>query len=165
MLVSLDVDYRPDATVAACVLFQDWGDAAEAAHFLDRGPPAEAYVPGEFYRRELPALLRVLALVPQPLTAVIIDGYVWLGEDGRPGLGAHLHEALERRVPIIGVAKTAFHSSREAVPVLRGESQKPLLVTAVGVDAQAAAACVQRMHGPSRLPTLLKRVDRLCREA
>jgi len=35
----------------------------------------------------------------------------------------------------------------------------------VGVDSQAAAACIQRMHGPSRLPTLLKRVDRLCREA
>jgi deoxyribonuclease V len=160
MLVSLDVDYRADATVAACVLFQDWGDAAEAAHFVDRGPPAEAYVPGE-----LPALLRVLALVPHLLTTVIIDGYVWLGADERPGLGAHLYEALGRRVPIIGVAKTAFHSSRAAVPVLRGASQKPLLVTAVGVDIQDAAACIQRMHGPSRLPTLLKRADRLCREA
>ena len=165
MLVSLDVDYRPDVTVAACVLFQDWGDAAEAAHFVDRGPPAEAYVPGEFFRRELPALLRVVALVPHPLTTVIIDGYVWLGADERPGLGAHLYEALGRGVPVIGVAKTAFHSSKAAVPVLRGTSTRPLLVTAVGVDSQAAAACIQRMHGPSRLPTLLKRVDRLCREA
>ncbi len=42
MLASVDVDYRPDATVAACVVFQDWGDAAEAAHFVDRGPPAWA---------------------------------------------------------------------------------------------------------------------------
>jgi deoxyribonuclease V len=165
MLVSVDVDYRPDATVAACVLFQDWGDEAETAHFVDRGPPAEAYVPGEFYRRELPALLRVLAQVPHPLATVIIDGYVWLGGEERPGLGAHLYEALGHRVPVIGVAKTAFHSSHAAVPVLRGASQRPLLVTAVGVDVQAAAACIQRMHGPSRLPTLLKRVDRLCREA
>jgi deoxyribonuclease V len=165
MLVSVDVDYRPDATVAACVLFRDWEDAAEAGHFVDRGPPAEAYVPGEFYRRELPSLLRVLAQVSEPLVAVLIDGYVWLGGEERPGLGAHLYEALGRRVPVIGVAKTAFHSSHAAVPVLRGASQRPLLVTAVGVDVQAAAACVQRMHGPSRLPTLLKRVDRLCREA
>jgi deoxyribonuclease V len=165
MLVSLDVDYRPDATVAACVLFQDWADAAETAHFVDRGPPAEAYVPGEFYRRELPALLRVLSQVSQPLTTVIIDGYVWLGDDGRPGLGAHLYEALGRQAPVIGVAKTTFHSSRAAVPVLRGTSQRALLVTAAGVDVQDAAACIQRMHGPSRLPTLLKRVDRLCREA
>jgi deoxyribonuclease V len=164
MLVSVDVDYRPDATVAACVAFQDWGDAAEAAHFVDRGPPAEPYVPGEFYRRELPALLRVLALVPQPLAAVVIDGYVWLAGEDRPGLGAHLYEALGRRVPVIGVAKTAFLASRLAVPVLRGGSRRPLLVTAVGVDVQDAAAHIQRMHGPSRLPTLLKRADRLCRE-
>jgi deoxyribonuclease V len=32
------------------------------------------------------------------------------------------------------------------------------------VDVQDAAAHIQRMHGPSRLPTLLKRADRLCRE-
>jgi deoxyribonuclease V len=165
MIASLDVDYRPDATVAACVLFQDWGDAVEAAHLVDRGPPAEAYVPGEFYRRELPALLRVLARVPAPLATVVIDGYVWLEGEERPGLGAHLYEALGRRVPVIGVAKTAFLASRVAVPVLRGTSQRPLLVTAVGMDAQDAAACIQRMQGPSRLPTLLKRVDRLCREA
>jgi deoxyribonuclease V len=68
-------------------------------------------------------------------------------------------------VPVIGVAKTAFHASQLAVPVLRGASQRALLVTSVGVDVQAAAAYIQRMHGPSRLPTLLKRVDRLCREA
>src|SRR4051794_5733778 len=164
MLASVDVDYRPDATVAACVVFQDWGDAAEAAHFVDQGPPAEPYVPGEFYRRELPALLRVLALVPQPLTTVVIDGYVWLAGEDRPGLGAHLYEALGRHVPVIGVAKTAFHASRLAMPVLRGGSQRPLLVTAVGVDVQDAAAHIQSMHGPSRLPTLLKRADRLCRE-
>ncbi|MBN1207121.1 MAG: endonuclease V [Myxococcaceae bacterium] len=165
MLASVDVDYRPDATVAACVTFKDWEDEAEAAHFVDRGPPAEPYVPGEFYRRELPALLRVLARVPDALSAVVIDGYVWLAGEERPGLGAHLYEALGRQVPVIGVAKTSFHASRLAIPVLRGASQRPLLVTAVGVDAQAAAACIQRMHGPSRLPALLKRVDRLCREA
>lgn len=165
MLVSVDVDYRPDATVAACVAFRDWADAAEAAHYVDRGPPAEPYVPGEFYRRELPALLRVLALVPEPVRTVVIDGYVWLAGEERPGLGAHLYEALGRSIPVIGVAKTAFQSSRVSVPVLRGDSQRPLLVTAVGMEVQDAAACIQRMHGPSRLPTLLKRADRLCRDS
>lgn len=165
MIASVDVDYRLDATVAACVIFRDWSDAAEAAHFVDRGPPAEPYVPGEFYRRELPGLLRVLALVPDPLTTVVIDGYVWLAGEERPGLGAHLYEALGRKIPVIGVAKTAFQSSRLSIPVLRGGSQRPLLVTAVGVEVQDAAQCILRMHGPSRLPTLLKRADRLCREA
>ncbi len=164
MRVCLDVDYRSEVTVAACVLFREWDDAAEASHVVVRGPPAEPYEPGQFYRRELPHLLKVLAEVREPLETVVIDGYVWLGEE-KPGLGAHLYEALGRRVPVIGVAKTAFQASPFAVPVLRGQSQRPLFVTAVGVDASAAADCVRRMHGPSRIPTLLNRVDRLCRDS
>jgi deoxyribonuclease V len=164
MLVCLDVDYRTEGTVAAGVLFREWADATEAAHVVELGPPAEPYAPGQFYRRELPHLLKVLASVQEPLEVLVIDGYVWLGEE-RPGLGVHLYEALGRRLPVIGVAKTSFHSTHLAVPVLRGQSQRPLFVTAVGMDSQAAAQCIQRMHGDSRLPTLLKRVDRLCREA
>ena len=164
MLACLDVDYRPEVTVAACVLFRDWTDAAEASHLVERGPPAEPYEPGQFFRRELPHLLEVLAAVREPLETVVIDGYVWLGEE-RPGLGAHLYEALGRRVPVVGVAKTAFHSSGLALPVLRGQSQRPLFVTAVGMDASAAAELVRRMHGASRIPTLLGRVDRLCRDS
>lgn len=164
MLAIVDVDYRPEATVAACVLFRDWGDESEAGHEVDRGPAAQPYVPGAFYRRELPALLRVLARVRQPLEAIVIDGYVWLGDEGRPGLGAHLYEALGQQVPVIGVAKTAFHASRLARPVLRGGSRRPLWVSAAGMELHAAAANIQHMHGAWRLPTLLKRVDRLCRE-
>ncbi|WP_275902416.1 endonuclease V [Myxococcus eversor] len=164
MLACVDVDYRDDVTVAACVLFRDWADASETAHHVDRGPPAAAYEPGQFYRRELPHLLRVLALVPEQLEAIVVDGYVWLGQD-KPGLGAHLYEALGRAVPVIGVAKTSFHSSDVALPVLRGQSQRPLFVSAVGLSTPTAVEYIQRMHGPSRMPTLLGRVDRLCRES
>ena len=164
MLACLDVDYRPDVTVAACVLFRDWADAVEASHLIDRGPPAAPYEPGQFYRRELPHLLRVLSAVKEPLEAIVVDGYVWLGED-KPGLGAHLHEALHRTVPVIGVAKTAYVTTGPAIPVLRGQSLRPLFVTAVGLGTGTAADYVRRMHGASRLPTLLSRVDRLCRES
>ena len=40
----------------------------------------------------------------------------------------------------------------------------PLLVSAVGMPIEEAVAGVKRMHGPHRVPTLLKRVDRLSRE-
>ena len=161
MMACLDVAYRPEP-VAACLLFTAWEDAAPAAEWVVRLDEAAPYVPGEFYRRELPALLRALATAPE-LEAVVVDGYAWLGE-GHPGLGARLYEALGGKVPVIGVAKTAFRSAEGvAVPVLRGESQRPLFVTAAGMDAQSAADGVRRMHGPHRLPTLLKRVDTLCR--
>ena len=163
MLACVDVDYRPDVTVAACVLFRGWADGVEASHLVDRGPPAAPYEPGHFYRRELPHLLRVLADVQEPLETIVVDGYVWLGGEDKPGLGAHLYEALNRAVPIIGVAKTAYHSTGPAELVLRGHSLRPLFVTTVGLSPATAADCIRRMHGPSRIPTLLNRVDRLCR--
>jgi deoxyribonuclease V len=93
----------------------------------------------------------------------VIDGYVWLGED-RPGLGAHLYEALDRCVPIIGVAKTRFRCAASA-EVYRGGSRRSLFVSAAGLGAHLAAGCIERMHGPYRLPTLLRRVDQLCRRS
>jgi deoxyribonuclease V len=48
---------------------------------------------------------------------------------------------------------------------LRGDSSRPLYVTALGVDVETAAEDVRRMHGRFRLPTMLKRADRLCRDS
>jgi deoxyribonuclease V len=95
---------------------------------------------------------------------IVIDGYVWLSEDGRPGLGAHLFEALARTTAIVGVSKTSFAGSAFAVSVYRGGSHRPLFVTAAGVEPAIAAGWIGGMHGAHRIPTLLKRVDRLCRE-
>lgn len=76
---------------------------------------------------------------------------------------AHLYEALDRRIPVIGVAKTAFLRATNARDVARGSSAKPLFVTAVGMDLDVAAGHVRDMHGTFRIPTLLKLVDRLSR--
>jgi deoxyribonuclease V len=121
------------------------------------------YEPGAFYKRELPCLLEVLGLAPGPLDAVIVDGYVWLSRDGRPGLGARLFEALGGRTAVVGVAKTSFAGADFAAPVQRGASARPLYVTAAGMDANEAADRVREMAGAHRIPELLKRVDRLCR--
>ena len=163
MLACVDVDYRGDDAVAACVLFAAWGDAAPAAEVVEKVTGVEPYVPGQFYRRELPCLLAVLGKLPEEPETVVIDGYVWLGE-GRPGLGARLYDALGGRVPVVGVAKTRFRSALQAVPVVRGPT-RPLFVTSAGLDAATAAAQVQAMHGTYRIPTLLRAVDQLCRQS
>ncbi|WP_280985086.1 endonuclease V [Deinococcus maricopensis] len=162
-MVALDVDYRVQGASAAGVVFRHWTDAAPARTCGAWVAQVEPYEPGAFFRRELPCLLAVLAEVQAPLRTVIVDGYVWLGE-GEPGLGAHLHRALGGQVPVVGVAKKPFRAA-PAVPVVRGGSQQPLFVTAIGTDTQAAAAQVAAMHGPHRLPTLLKLADRACRDA
>ncbi len=162
MIVCVDVDYREAEVVAAAVGFTRWTDEHAIAEVVvtSDAPPAP-YEPGRFYRRELPHLVGVLALLPPPLDAVIVDGYVWLGE-GNAGLGAHLHAALGGATAVIGVAKTAY-AGADAIEVVRGTSARPLYVTAVGVDANEAAEHVRTMHGEHRIPTLLRRVDQLCR--
>lgn len=155
----LDVHYADDRSVVGGVgvpvLTAETGEEDVVTVW---GAPAP-YEPGNFYRRELPLLQAFLH--GREVSGVVVDGFVWLGEE-RPGLGWHLHEALG--VPVIGIAKTGFHRAGSvAEPVLRGDSEKPLWVTAVGVED--AAEAVRSMHGPWRLPTLVKRADRLGRDA
>jgi deoxyribonuclease V len=163
MLICVDVDYRDPGAVAAGVLFGAWADAAPAAERVVHVGRVQPYEPGQFYKRELPCLLAVLGTVAEPIEVVVVDGYVWLGPEQRLGLGAHLYDALGGRTAVVGVAKTRFASP--ARQVSRGGSARPLYVSAVGIDPDEAACCVAAMHGPYRLPTLLRRVDRLCRES
>lgn len=164
MLACVDVDYQEKGAVAACVLFRSWGDAGSAEERVEAIARVEPYQPGQFYRRELPCLLSVLRTVAEPLEAVVVDGYVWLKDETTPGLGAYLYEALGRDVPVIGVAKTRF-AGAAAEAVRRGDSRRPLYVSAIGIDRQTAAQYIQAMHGPYRIPTLLRRVDQLCRRS
>ncbi len=166
MYVCTDVDYREGGTArAAAVFFVAWADAEATLERVAQVRGVAEYQPGQFYQRELPCLLAVLKGQLSGLQAVIIDGYVTLDTTGRPGLGQHLYEALGGQIPVIGVAKTAFQGSPHAAHVQRGEAQTPLHVTAAGIELAQAATHIQQMHGPYRLPTLLKRADRLCREA
>jgi AraC family transcriptional regulator len=141
------------------------------------------YTPGELYKRELPPLCAVLASLPELPSIVVVDGFAWLGP-GRPGLGVHLHRALGGRAAVVGVAKSDFAGPTEhrpaqsagprehrpaqspgtgAIAVRRGSSARPLWVSAIGIDAELAAAEVAAMHGQHRLPTLIVRADHLAR--
>ncbi|EYF02838.1 endonuclease V [Chondromyces apiculatus] len=165
MIACLDVSYGQRGAAAACLLFRAWTDAHEQRAHVAHVAPVAPYQPGAFYLRELPCLMAVLQQVEAPLATIVVDGFVWLSAERRPGLGAHLFEALGGEVVVVGVAKTGFHGAEGfAEPVLRGVSRKPLYVTASGTDAATAAGWIRAMHGAHRIPTLLQRVDRLCRQ-
>ena len=162
MIACMDVDYRETGGVAACVCFQAWSDGTSASESVVQIRDVAPYQSGQFFRRELPCILAVLKSLPESPEVVIVDGYVWLGVR-QPGLGAHLYEALGRRIAVIGVAKTRFVRAEPVEPILRGRSRCPLYVTAAGMDLAEAAGHIQAMHGPYRIPTLLKRVGQLGR--
>ena len=124
------------------------------------------YQPGEFYRRELDPLMRVVAKIAESIDVCIVDAYCHLDEDRAAGLGEYFAKALQEHfgglVPVIGVAKNRFRETTHAIELLRGESERPLFVTAVGIDYQQAAERIETMHGRFRFPTLLKQVDQTC---
>lgn len=160
MLVALDVQYGETTARAAGLAFHDWGDGEALTTWSEVVHEVRAYESGAFHKRELPCLMAALTVAPVRPDVVIVDGHCWL-QEGRPGLGFHLHERLGG-VPVIGVAKTPFVDGC-ALPVLRGESRTPLWVSACGMADAVAAARVVQMHGPNRTPTLLKRIDHLAR--
>jgi deoxyribonuclease V len=161
MIACVDVDYRSAAVVAACVAFTQWTDSTALVERVVKVSDAPApYIPGQFYLRELPAILAILARLPKKPAIVVVDGYVTLGPE-RWGLGEHVRHALGGIV--VGVAKTEFRGASHAIQVLRGTSQKPLFVTASGMAAREAAASIRSMHGSYRIPALIKRADALSR--
>jgi deoxyribonuclease V len=162
---AVDVHYLPEGDARAALVVCPtavFGEVVEEST-VTMGKVAD-YRPGNFYERELPPLRALLtdAAVP-PLDLLIVDGYVTLDPDGRPGLGTHVH--AEGLAPIvIGVAKTRFHAATHATEILRGmTSKRPLYVTSAGMPPDKAAHLVRDMAGEARLPDALRRVDRLAR--
>ena len=106
------------------------------------------YESGSFYKRELSCIVSFLQdLDVRDISLIVIDGFVYLDGNGRYGLGGHLYERLERRVQIVGVAKSPFKGSYKLVrEICRGEGKRPLFVSAVGTDLDEAAQLVKGMR-------------------
>jgi deoxyinosine 3'endonuclease (endonuclease V) len=166
MILAIDVHYKDTTAKAVGALLQHWNDAIAERTIIKYIDTVEEYIPGSFYKRELPCIQEIIKDVDlQSLSCIIIDGFVVLDDAGKPGLGAYVYESIQSQVPVIGVAKSNFHQNRKhVIPVLRGTSEKPLYVTAIGADLQQAADNIQRMHGEYRLPTVLKELDRITKE-
>jgi len=165
MILAVDVFYRKETAVVGAVLFHDWSDAVPDKEMTTSCRVPDNYMPGRFYRRELPCITALLEKVSEKLDYIIVDGFVHLGETKEPGLGKHLYDMLDPKITVIGVAKTPYADTPGSFELLRGSSRNPLYVTAEGIDIETAKCLIKSMHGRSRIPTLLKYVDRLCREA
>ena len=163
MILAVDVAYQKEAAIVGGVLFRNWKDEKPLKKLVISYSIPDNYMPGQFYRRELPCIAALLEQVPEVLECIVIDGFVYLGRAKEPGLGKHLRDMLEQKVVVIGVAKTPFKDTPKACEVLRGKSQNPLYVTADGIKEDRAKFLIKSMHGLDRIPTLLKYVDRLCK--
>ena len=163
MIGAFDVHYLKDGRAsAAAVLFPDYASPEPAEVYTQMVSQVEDYVPGAFYKRELPCILMLIKNIREVLDEMLVDGYVMLGK--RPGLGQYLYESFAGKIPVIGVAKSRFEGA-SAAEVYRGRSKNPLYVTSVGMELREASERIRSMQGPYRVPTLLKQVDLLARGA
>lgn len=166
MVLAVDVYYYETFARAVAVLFE-WEDEKVKEIVVEQLQNIEAYIPGEFYKRELPCILKVLEKVKlDEIQAIVVDGYVYLDNNKKYGLGAYLWEALEQKIPVIGVAKKTFHGNEKNVAALRrGQSQNPLYVSAIGIELDTALELISTMHGDFRIPSILKYLDQLTKES
>lgn len=178
LMVAFDVAYAADAAYGVAVGFRDWSDATPLFIEHVRRPYALGefedirYIPGEFWRRELPILQMLIERTQKysGFRIYLVDAYAWLDPFGRRALGAILwQEVMKRQGVVIGVAKNEYKVAdnlgykvfphTECERVQRCGSKKPLFVTAAGADPRVAAKAIQNMHGPHRHPTLIKWAD------
>ena len=165
MILALDTYYFEDHAKTVGLEFTNWTDSIETNIYIETLENVEEYTSGEFYKRELPCILSLMKRYDlKGYEAIIVDGYVYLDDAGKFGLGGYLYERLNQEIPIIGVAKTNFFTiNKNKKPLLRGGSKKPLFITSIGMDINDATERIRMMDGAFRIPTLLKKLDRLTR--
>lgn len=167
MLLAVDVHYKQEYAKTVVVLFEDWTSEIPKEVIEVTTLDVVEYEPGFFYKRELPCLLEALQKVDlATIDVIIIDGYVFVDDAYAHGLGGYLFEALDRKIPVVGIAKTKFQRNTATVmEVFRGESKNPLFVSSIGIALDFVAQKTKEMHGNFRLPHLLKLMDQKTKEA
>jgi deoxyribonuclease V len=165
MIYAFDTYYFETEAKTVCIGFEHWNSTEYIFCKHEFRPIDNEYISGEFYKRELPCVLSLLAQIDlKEGDIIVIDGFVVLDDAQKLGLGGHLFHHLDGKFAIVGVAKNNFATlnalKRE---VIRGESIKPTYVTAFGIDLDTAAENVKSMTGTFRIPDLLKQLDGLTR--
>ncbi|WP_097028442.1 endonuclease V [Clostridium peptidivorans] len=135
-IACFDVYYYETYAKSCCIIFNK--EEQILSQYTVIVEDIEDYEPGKFYKRELPCILKALENVEEKINLIITDSFVLINED-RKGLGAHLYDALECKIPVIGVAKTFFKDAENYVEIYRGESTKPLYVSSIGIDLNYSA--------------------------
>lgn len=167
MKLAVDTYYYSDTLAFTVgVLFNRWTDDEPAEIISSICTKFSSYIPGEFYKRELPCVLGLLEKVDMDkIETIIVDGFLRLRfNDGteKDGLGKKLFDSLNMPgLKVIGLAKSDFCRTDEiSASLLRGSAVNPLWVQGIGLPDNVAAGNIKMMSGKSRIPKLLKILDK-----
>jgi exodeoxyribonuclease-5/deoxyribonuclease V len=166
LILAFDTYYSEDKAKTVCIAFESWENENNFKIYHETIEDVDNYISGEFYKRELPCILSLLTIVGlDNIELIIVDGFVFLDDNNKFGLGAYLYQKLNKKIPVIGVAKRDFATiNKNRKEVTRGKSENPLFVTSIGIDLDIASKKIKDMEGNYRMPTLLKKLDQLTRK-
>lgn len=164
MILIFDTCYRcNNIAKTACIKFDSFETNVIEETYFSLMEVTEPYVSGEFYKRELPCIMKLIEQIDlNGVECIIVDGYV--NHNEKEVLGAKLYHEFDDRIPIIGIAKNKFIGENQSIEVHRGHSSKPLYVTSIGMPKYDAAKQVKKMYGEYRIPYMVKKVDSFSRE-
>jgi len=146
MLLAIDVHYKENYAKVIGVLF-NLEDKEPYQIISDTITNVAPYEPGQFYKRELPCLLKLIKHnILSKIDIIIVDGHVYIDNDFKLGLGGYLYNELDQKIPVIGVAKRSFHNTEDVTKkIFRGQSKNPLFVSSIGVDLKTASDIVKNL--------------------
>lgn len=179
MILITDVFYNENENAAhiGAITIEDWTSTTIAKQWeIDKKGIDCEYIPGQFYKREMPCLIELWNTISDEdkknIDTIIVDGFydIW---DGRPGLGHHFHDWLIDNgydVEVVGIAKNPCRETNEfTLPVYRTEASKTskwrnaLWVNGSNMEHNYQEK-VLKMDGKYRIPTMIKHVDKLSRK-
>ena len=167
MIIAIDVKYNEETRTAKAVgIMFNWLDDKPKQIISKTISDVDNYISGQFYKRELPCIKAVLQEIDlKEVEIIIVDGHIFIDNNENYGLGGYVFKEFNEKIPVIGVAKTFFKGNETTVKsICRGQSNKPLFVSSIGIKLEVAIENITNMHGEFRIPTLLKEIDRLSKE-
>lgn len=161
--IAIDTYYRSEQEAYTVgIIFEEWDDKKPLSIVDDVNETFDRYIPGEFYKRELPCILRILNKINiLEFDSIILDGYIDLKDNEgniKPGLGRRLcskiniHDDLD----IIGIAKSLYCRTDEISYKLVRNSSKALYCQSLRGNS---LDFLKYLDGDYRIPTLLKLLD------
>ena len=177
--IAIDAYYNNGICHVVGGIFENWTDEHVLKFIYADVKVDSDYIPGEFYKREMPGILKLLEQVDlNEFDYIIVDGYVYLkNTDGssKDGLGMRLSRALGEKYPsskfqVVGIAKSLYGEDKEAYcRCFRGKSKNPLYITTSterilsleqdDPTLQDMITFIFCMSGDNRIPTIIKEVD------